>query len=60
MADAKGAPPTLPFWFGEAPARTQELSAAIARIRERGHDRSWLESVVGLPEAAAIQLAEYV
>ena len=60
VADARGAPPTLPFWFGEAPARTRELSAAIARVRERGHDRAWLENVVGLPEAAATQLAEYV
>ncbi len=60
VADAKGAPPTLPFWFGEAPARTRELSAAIARVREHGEDRSWLEKVIGLPEAAATQLAEYV
>ena len=56
----KGAPPTLPFWFGEAPARTRELSAAIARVRERGEDRTWLETEIGLPEAAAVQLAEYV
>jgi ATP-dependent Lhr-like helicase len=34
VADAKGAPPSLPFWFGEAPARTRELSEAIGRVRE--------------------------
>jgi ATP-dependent Lhr-like helicase len=60
VADAKGAPPTLPFWFGEAPARTRELSAAIARVRERGEDRTWLETEIGMPEAASVQLAEYV
>jgi ATP-dependent Lhr-like helicase len=34
VADAKGAPPTIPFWLGEAPARTFELSAEISRVRE--------------------------
>jgi ATP-dependent Lhr-like helicase len=34
VADAKGAPPTIPFWLGEAPARTLELSAEISRVRE--------------------------
>ena len=34
VADAKGAPPTIPFWLGEAPARTAELSAEISRVRE--------------------------
>jgi ATP-dependent helicase Lhr and Lhr-like helicase len=28
VEDAHGAPPGIPFWRGEAPARTQELSAA--------------------------------
>jgi ATP-dependent Lhr-like helicase len=32
--DAKGAPPTVPFWLGEAPGRTVELSAEVARLRE--------------------------
>ena len=34
VADAKGQPPSLPFWLGEAPGRTRELSAAIADLRE--------------------------
>ncbi len=34
VADAHGQPPTIPFWLGEAPARTDELSAAVARLRE--------------------------
>jgi ATP-dependent Lhr-like helicase len=36
VADAEGAPPTIPFWLGEAPSRTAELSALIADVRERG------------------------
>src|SRR6185436_5273564 len=34
VADAKGQPPSLPFWLGEAPGRTRELSAAIADLRD--------------------------
>ncbi len=30
VADAKGAPPTLPFWIGEAPARSDELSREVS------------------------------
>ena len=33
VEDARGAPPSVPFWFGEAPARTRELSAEIASLR---------------------------
>jgi ATP-dependent Lhr-like helicase len=33
VADAKGAPPTLPFWIGEAPARSNELSRAVSDLR---------------------------
>ena len=34
VTDAQGAPPTIPFWRGEAPGRTIELSEEIARLRE--------------------------
>lgn len=34
VEDAQGAPPTIPFWLGEAPGRTMELSAAVAEVRE--------------------------
>jgi len=34
VTDAKGAPPTLPFWVAEAPGRTRELSAALGELRE--------------------------
>jgi ATP-dependent Lhr-like helicase len=33
VADAKGAPPNIPFWLGEAPARSDELSAAVSTLR---------------------------
>ena len=33
VADAKGAPPTIPFWLGEAPARSDELSHAVSDLR---------------------------
>jgi ATP-dependent Lhr-like helicase len=33
VEDAKGQPPTIPFWLGEAPARTDELSASVSRLR---------------------------
>ena len=35
VEDAHGAPPTIPFWRGEAPARTDELSLHVAELRER-------------------------
>ncbi|HYM81991.1 MAG TPA: DEAD/DEAH box helicase, partial [Candidatus Limnocylindria bacterium] len=60
VADAHGMPPTVPFWFGEAPARTRELSAAIARVRTNGRDPEWLVREVGLGRDAAVQLAEYL
>ncbi len=35
VEDAHGAPPTLPFWFGEAPQRTAILSDGVAELREQ-------------------------
>ena len=35
VEDAKGAPPNVPFWRGEAPSRTAELSAQVAEVREK-------------------------
>lgn len=34
VSDAGGVPPTVPFWRGEAPGRTLELSEEVSRIRE--------------------------
>ncbi|MCQ4259159.1 DEAD/DEAH box helicase [Stutzerimonas stutzeri] len=33
VEDAQGQPPNIPFWLGEAPGRSDELSAAVARLR---------------------------
>src|SRR6058998_213815 len=33
VEDAKGQPPGIPFWLGEAPARTSELSRAVSDLR---------------------------
>jgi ATP-dependent Lhr-like helicase len=33
VADAKGAPPNIPFWLGEAPGRSDELSTAVSDLR---------------------------
>ncbi|MFZ3216335.1 MAG: DEAD/DEAH box helicase, partial [Candidatus Acidiferrales bacterium] len=35
VEDAKGAPPNVPFWRGEAPSRTMELSRQVAQVREQ-------------------------
>jgi len=34
VEDAQGAPPTIPFWLGEGPARTRELSVEVGAVRE--------------------------
>jgi ATP-dependent Lhr-like helicase len=60
VADAHGAPPNVPFWLGEGPARTPELAAAVGRIRSRGRDREWLVGELGLSQPAADQLADYL
>jgi len=39
VEDAQGAPPTVPFWRGEAPARTAELSAQLSWLRTEIADR---------------------
>jgi ATP-dependent Lhr-like helicase len=33
VADAQGQPPSMPFWLGEAPARSNEMSAAVSLLR---------------------------
>ncbi len=70
VEDAHGQPPTIPFWFGEAPGRTDELSQSVSRLRADfsaqmtagGIDlaRRWLAETHGLAEIAAEQLAEYL
>ena len=65
VENAQGAPPTVPFWKGEALGRTPELSEAMAGLRgeiaARGDgDLGWLEQECGLSGDPARQAAEYV
>jgi ATP-dependent Lhr-like helicase len=69
VADAKGAPPTIPFWLGEAPARSDELSRAVsgiradveARLSESGSPvTEWLASESGISQDAADQAIAYL
>jgi len=50
VEDAHGAPPSIPFWLGEAPARTQELSAHLASLRQEISDRLAHTSPVGVSQ----------
>jgi ATP-dependent helicase Lhr and Lhr-like helicase len=47
VEDAHGAPPGIPFWLGEAPARTEELSHHVADLRQAISDRLTAISPVG-------------
>ena len=70
VEDAHGAAPSVPFWLGEAPGRTQELSAEVWAVRERlaasggdGDGRgaaAFLMRECGLDRAGAEQAAAYV
>jgi len=72
VEDAKGAPPNIPFWLGEAPGRSDELSFAVARLREEVGDRvrrdgvaSAIEALVqltagGLDREAARQIVDHL
>ncbi|MBV9427769.1 MAG: DEAD/DEAH box helicase [Bradyrhizobiaceae bacterium] len=71
VEDAHGQPPTIPFWLGEAPGRSAELSASVSRLREElaarlradasgEAARQWLETEVGLSPPAAAQLIDYL
>src|SRR5437773_6152352 len=67
VEDAKGQPPGIPFWLGEAPARTAELSQAVSDLRmeikkmlANGENLAeWLAEQMQLPKEAADQLADY-
>ncbi len=39
VEDAHGQPPSIPFWLGEAPGRSEELSHAVSRLRAEISDR---------------------
>ncbi|TKB85127.1 MAG: DEAD/DEAH box helicase [Nitrospira sp.] len=75
VEDAQGAPPNIPFWRGEAPSRTAELSAEVAALRQEIAARAlsddpavsyqpsvigWLKSECALDQRGAQQAIEYV
>ncbi len=68
VENAHGLPPTIPFWLGEAPARTAELSTAVSDLRRRLYDGlsepegtiAWLTAQCGVDRAGAEQMMAYV
>ena len=74
VENAHGAAPSIPFWRGEAPGRTRELSEEVSRVREQiaqaldaagsnGDPEAAIEFLVrecGLDRAGAVQAAAYV
>jgi ATP-dependent Lhr-like helicase len=70
VESAVGLPPTVPFWLGEAPGRSDALSLAISRLREQAQAQlrpgqqaglqHWLIDVMQLDLEAATQLADYL
>ncbi|HMK87505.1 MAG TPA: helicase-related protein [Steroidobacteraceae bacterium] len=69
VEDAHGEAPSIPFWLGEAPARSEELSRAVSGLREAigmrldensGAALEWLVESVALGPDAAAQLVEYL
>ncbi len=70
VRDAQGMQPTIPFWFGEGPGRTLELSQSVSRLKHTVAELlindsanaavQWLVDEVRLPRGAATQLIEYL
>ncbi len=66
VANAQGAPPTIPFWNGEGPGRTIELSREVARLRTTIDERTdalaitMLEAECGLDTAGAAAAVAYI
>ena len=70
VVDAEGAPPTVPFWLGEAPARTAEASAAVSALREALDERlatsdvaataEWLAPEAGVDVRVATEVVRYL
>jgi ATP-dependent Lhr-like helicase len=68
VEDARGQPPTLPFWLGEAPARSWELSVEVSRLRadvvraidEKRDVCAWLKAECALAQSGAAQVRDYL
>ena len=68
VEDAHGQPPTIPFWLGEAPGRTTELSDEISALREGIDERladpasavEWVVTESGVDPESSRQLVAYI
>jgi len=70
VVDAEGASPNIPFWAGEAPARSEELSDEVSDLRaaleplladgDEAGARAWLREEAGLADDACAQIARYL
>ncbi len=71
VQDARGQAPSIPFWFGEAPARTRELSDEVSDLRREVDQRlsageawgaiaAWLAAESSMSRGAAEQLVAYL
>src|ERR1700756_4397076 len=69
VEDAHGEPPSIPFWLGEAPGRSDELSVSVSQLRgeleaQLGHGveaaTAWLIERSGTTAPAAVQLVNYL
>ena len=66
VVDAAGAPPSVPFWRGEAPGRTRELSEEVSALRqavasrEPDEARAWLGRECGIGRAASDTIIGYL
>ena len=68
VEDAQGQPPSVPFWLGEAPGRTWELSQEVSELREGIDQRlddhaaaqAWVMAESGVDEESSRQLVAYL
>ena len=70
VVDAQGAPPSVPFWLGEAPARTAELSEEVSALRagvdgflardDKAGAIEWLRRRCGVDAEAATMVVQYL
>ncbi len=69
VADAHGESPTVPFWIGEGPGRSRELSVSVARLKTKLNElfneslvagQEWLSEQVNVSTGVAEQLCLYL
>nr|MBA3552100.1 DEAD/DEAH box helicase [Actinomycetota bacterium] len=70
VVDAHGAPPSVPFWLGEAPGRTEELSGEVSELRAKVGEfltsgdpdgaRRWLGAECRIDDAASDTIVRYL